>query len=150
MSNEASLLPKCLFLHGNPGSQRSWARLIPLLDGVAECAAIDLPGFGRNVRRDTRAESVALPALASAALGALDTLGWREPCFVIGHSHGAAVAQTLAVAHPERVAGIVLVASLGAPAHASYRLLNLPGTLSLARFVAWLFRAPSVLSVVQV
>lgn len=146
----ASPRPKCLLLHGNPGSLGDWARLIPLLEDEADIVALDLPGFGRSVRRNSKAEGVSLNALSSAALGALDTLGWGEPCFVIGHSHGAAVAQTLAATHPERVHGIVLLASLGTPAHGSYRLLNLPGILSLARFASWLFRAHSLLSTVQV
>jgi len=146
----ASSRPKCLLLHGNPGSLNDWARLIPLLQDEADIAALDLPGFGRSVRRNSSPEGVSLQALSNAALGSLDTLGWGEPCFVIGHSHGAAVAQTLAASHPKRVQGIVLLASLGAPAHTSYRVLNLPGVLSLARFASWLFREQSLLSTVQV
>ncbi len=145
-----STRPKCLLLHGNPGSLCDWAQLIPELEGTADIAALDLPGFGRSLRHDPSARGVGLAALSNAALATLDALGWSEPCFLIGHSHGAAVAQTLAAMHPERIAGIVLLASLGAPAHAGYRLLGLPGVLLLARFASWLFRAHSLLSVVQV
>ena len=52
-----------------------------------------------------------------------DALGWSEPFVVVGHSYGAAVAQVLAAKNPERIAGIVLIASLGWPAHPTYRLL---------------------------
>ena len=142
--------PKCLLLHGNPGSLQVWARLMPLLEEVADVAALDLPGFGRSVRRDTTSEGVSLTALAQAALATLDALGWNEPCFVIGHSHGAAVAQTLAATHQQRVAGIVLLASLGAPAHLGYRLLALPGASSVARFSGWLLRSQDLRSMVQV
>jgi len=73
-------------------------------------------------------------------IAAANALDWRAPFFVIGHSHGGGVAQVVAARHPDRVAGLVLIATMGAPANASYRLLSLPGAAALAKIVGQLFR----------
>jgi pimeloyl-ACP methyl ester carboxylesterase len=38
----------------------------------------------------------------------------------VGHSHGGGVAQAAAARYPERVAGLVLIGTLGAPVHGSF------------------------------
>jgi pimeloyl-ACP methyl ester carboxylesterase len=90
-------------------------------------------------RVDLRPESLNLDRLAEHAMAAADALGWRRPFFLIGHSHGGGVAQVMAARYPERVAGLVLVATLGAPAHAKYRLLSLPFASAIARVMSRLF-----------
>ncbi len=65
-------------------------------------------------------------SIADHAVAAADALSWNEPFFIVRHSHGGGVAQAAAVKYPGRVAGIVLIATLGAPAHLSYRLLSAP------------------------
>jgi len=127
--------PKCLLLHGNPGSLADWARVVSRLSGSTDVAAIDLPGFGKSLRTDHTPESLGLDRLAAHAVGAADALGWREPILLVGHSHGGGVAQVVAARYPERVAGLVLIGTLGAPAHRSYRLLSLPGAAGAARLV---------------
>lgn len=119
--------PKCLLLHGNPGSLGDWQAVMAELSRVADVAAIDLPGFGQSPRSSPDAECVSLDRLAEHALAVADALCWREPFFIVGHSHGGGVAQAAAVRYPERVAGLVLVATLGGAVHFSYRLLALPG-----------------------
>jgi pimeloyl-ACP methyl ester carboxylesterase len=136
--------PKCLLLHGNPGSIADWDELAPRLIGAADLAAIDLPGFGNSRRIDPSPASVRLERLAEAVILAANALGWREPIFLIGHSHGGGVAQVAAARHPARVAGLVLIATLGAPAHASYRLLSLPGAAALAKVAARMFRVAAL------
>lgn len=131
---------KCLLLHGNPGSLLDWGPMLPGLSQFADVAAIDLPGFGRSSRAGSGCEALALDRLADAAVAVLDALGWSEPCFVVGHSHGGGVAQCLAARHPDRVAGIVLIATLGYPAHGAYRQLALPGAATLMRGVGWLLQ----------
>ena len=133
--------PKCLLLHGNPGSMIDWQRMIPGLARFADVAAVDLPGFGRCPRPGYAPGSLSLGRLADYAVAVADALSWREPINVIGHSHGGGVAQTLAASHPDRVARIILVGTLGAPAHRSYRLLALPGASSLARAVGRAFES---------
>lgn len=123
---------KCLLLHGNPRSLEDWATLKPLLGEVADVASLDLPGFGESGRSSRAPEAVSLSRLADAALDVLDALDWREPVLMVGHSHGGGVAQLLAARNPTRVAGLVLLGTLGYPAHRSYRLLGLPGAEAVA------------------
>ena len=125
--------PKCLLLHGNPGSLQDFAAMIPRLGRAADIAAIDLPGFGKSARTSPKPEALNLARLAEHAIAAANALDWREPIFLVGHSHGAGVAQVAAARFPERIAGLVLVGTLGAFAHANYRLLALPGANSVAR-----------------
>jgi pimeloyl-ACP methyl ester carboxylesterase len=130
--------PRCLLLHGNPGSLQDWERFVPRVSEVADIAAIDMPGFGKSRCAGSTPESCCLERLAEQAIAVADALGWREPFFLFGHSHGGGVAQAVAARYPDRVAGLVLLATLGAPAHGGYRLLALPGAEAVARVVGWM------------
>jgi pimeloyl-ACP methyl ester carboxylesterase len=103
--------------------------------------AIDMPGFGRSLRPSHKPEGLNLDRLAEHAIAAADALAWHQPFFLIGHSHGGGVAQTAAARYPHRVAGLVLIDTLGAPAHRSYRLLSLPGATTIARLAGRMFRS---------
>ena len=133
--------PKCLLLHGNPRSLLDWEHVVPRLAEAADIAAVDLPGFGKSPRGGPGAAFLSLDQLAEYALSVATALDWREPIFLVGHSHGAGVAQVAAARYPERVAGLALVSSLGAPVHGSYRLLSLPGAAVVARAVGRMFRS---------
>ena len=50
----------------------------------------------------------------------------------------------MAARHPDRVAGIVLLATLGYPVHGAYRQLALPGAATLMRGVGWLLQWPAL------
>lgn len=117
---------KCLLLHGNPATLLDWTPLVPLLPSAIDIAAIDLPGFGRSPRTNSKPECVNLDRFADCAIAVADALSWAEPFFIVGHSHGGGVAQVAAARYPERVAGIVLISSLTARRHGSYRFLALP------------------------
>ena len=68
---------------------------------------IDRPGLGWSLRRGRSGSS---PAYQAAVLrGVLDRLG-VERAVIIGHSWGGALALTFALDHPDRVAGLVLLA----------------------------------------
>lgn len=140
VANDGIERPKCLLLHGNPGSLQDWEQLVPRLAACADLAAIDLPGFGRSDRTGAGPEALNLDRLAEHALAALNALGWREPVFLLGHSHGGGVAQTVAASYPERVAGLGLMGTLGGSVHASYRLLALPGAGAFVRAAGSMFR----------
>src|SRR3954447_541489 len=139
--SDGSKRPKCLLLHGNPGSLLDWEQVVPRLAEAADIAVVDLPGFGKSPRGGPGAAFLSLDRLAEYAISAATALDWREPIFLVGHSHGAGVAQVVAARYPERVAGLALVSSLGAPAHDSYRLLSLPGAAAFARVVGRMFRS---------
>jgi len=133
--------PKCLLIHGNPGSIKDWEPLIPRLCSAADIAAIDMPGFGRTRRIGPTAESMSLDRLAQQAIFVANVLDWRQPFFLVGHSHGGAVAQVAAAHYPERIAGLTLIGSVGASAHAGYRFLSLPGAAAIARFMGFIVRS---------
>lgn len=66
----------------------------------------DQRGHGRSERPPTGytvADSVA------DLIAILDTLGHTEPVVLLGNSYGGTVALECAIAHPERVAGLVLI-----------------------------------------
>lgn len=131
--------PKCLLLHGNPRSLSDWGRVMTELSPVADVAAIDLPGFGQSARASLDPGCMTLARLAEHAVAVADALKWHEPFFIVGHSHGGAVAQVAAVRHPQRIAGVVLLATLGGAVHLSYRLLALPGAATAAGLAGRLF-----------
>jgi pimeloyl-ACP methyl ester carboxylesterase len=131
--------PKCLLLHGNPGSLSDWQAVVAELSAVADVAAIDLPGFGQSPRSSLDPDSMSLARLAEHAMAVADALDWREPFFIVGHSHGGGVAQAAAVRYPDRIAGVVLVATLGGAVHSNYRLLALPGAAFVAGVAGRLF-----------
>jgi pimeloyl-ACP methyl ester carboxylesterase len=131
--------PKCLLLHGNPRSLSDWQPVMAELSAVADVAAIDLPGFGQSPRASRDPDCMTLTRLAEHAVAVADALGWHEPFFIVGHSHGGGVAQAAAVRHPQRVAGVVLVATLGGAVHPSYRLLALPGAAGVVGVAGRLF-----------
>ena len=86
----------CLVVPGWPGVDHSYLR--PGLDVLAHRV--------RLAYYDHRVDFTMEQAAADAAAVAAD-LG--PPVVVLGHHHGAAVAQELALRHPELLAGLVLV-----------------------------------------
>lgn len=100
--------PTCLVLHGWPGTDHTYLR--PGLDFLADRLRLvyyDQRGGGRSAGSPDGGLTVAQLADDAAALVA--TLGVERPV-VLGHHHGASVALELALRHPGRVAGLVLVA----------------------------------------
>lgn len=101
--------PTCLVLHGWPGTDHTYLR--PGLDVLAPPLGLvyyDHRDHGLSSRSDGRMLTVEQLADDAAALA--DRLG-PGPVLVLGHHHGAAVAQELALRHPDRVGGLILVAA---------------------------------------
>jgi pimeloyl-ACP methyl ester carboxylesterase len=99
--------PAILLIHGLAGQMAHFTY------GVAErlsgyrVVTLDRPGSGYS----TRAASADLSTQAGALAALIDKLELDRP-LVVGHSLGGAVALALAVEHPERVAGLALIAPL--------------------------------------
>lgn len=75
--------------------------------------AFDRPGFGWSDR--LHGAEAALPAIQGAAIAeALDRMG-VGPAIVLGHSWAGALALGLALEHPKRVSGLMLVAPVALP-----------------------------------
>lgn len=100
-------LPPVVFLHGASGNlNEPRTAMAGRLTG-RRCLYLDRPGHGHSTRPDRRYASPARQA--DLVAGLLAHLG-IERAVVVGHSWGGAVAAALAVAHPDRIAGLVLVA----------------------------------------
>lgn len=98
-----------LFLHGQPGSARDWAKVVHLLSLASpETLALvpDRPGWGASQEAPR-----GLYDNADRIVELLDDAG-VEAVVVVGHSWGGGVALALAASHPDRVAGLVLAGSL--------------------------------------
>ena len=134
---------RLLLLHGNPANMHDFSGMAAHLGSRLDVVAVDLPGFGRsgNLRR-VRHESV-LHTYARHVQAVVDDLGWDEPYYLLGHSHGAAVAQTMAALFPKRVGRLLLLGSVGTPAHWGYRQLAVPGVMSSLRLISNALRLPN-------
>ena len=104
----AGLPPPVLLLHAWTESQRAFDRLRPLLPGALQVISFDQRGHGGS---DKPGGGYDLTTIVDDVLAFLEALD-LPPAVVVGSSSGGYVAQQLAVAHPERVAGLALV---GAP-----------------------------------
>src|ERR1700721_2297671 len=95
---------RVLALHGLTGHGKRWEPLASQHLPEITVAAPDLIGHGRS--------SWAAPWTIDANVAALAELLEQqagEPVVVVAHSFGSAVAMHLAAAHPDRVAGLVLL-----------------------------------------
>jgi pimeloyl-ACP methyl ester carboxylesterase len=107
--------PAVVLLHGQPGSAADWEPLVPLLADDFTVISPDRLGYGR-----TRGMAGGFRANAEAVGALLDRLGLAS-AIIVGHSWSGGVALAMAEEQPERVAGVVLVCSVG-PAEALGRL----------------------------
>lgn len=93
-----------VLLHGLGETSEFWEFQTPVFSQHYRVIAIELPGFGRSVHRGN---SHSIKGMAQNVWDALGRLEVKEFCLV-GHSMGGAVAQQLALDHPQAVAKLVL------------------------------------------
>lgn len=99
-----------ILLHAGTADRRSWYATADHLAGIGTVVAYDRRGFGDSPPSRTRYLHV------DDLISVLDEVG-GEPAWLVGSSMGGQVALDAAVAHPDRVAGLVLFAPAvsGAP-----------------------------------
>jgi pimeloyl-ACP methyl ester carboxylesterase len=99
-----------LFVHGSPGSWEAWAQFLqnPKLAEEFHLLAVDRPGYGGSSAGDTEKN---LSQQADDIIQALQVNKSGLPAILVGHSFGGPVIAQMAVNHPEKVAGLVFVAS---------------------------------------
>ena len=100
-----------IMLHGFLGESTNWQQVAQGLvaRSSVDTIRVDLLGFGESGKPAvsyTVAQEVEVVRQLMVALG-------LESCYVMGHSFGGWVAAALAIAHPERVRGLCLVAPAG-------------------------------------
>jgi pimeloyl-ACP methyl ester carboxylesterase len=98
--------PTAVLLHGQPATRASWWPVKRRLAGVRVLDP-DRPGYGYNRQPPTD-----FAGNVGWLMGLLDESG-VERAVLAGHSWAAGIALLAAARHPDRVAGLVLVAPVG-------------------------------------
>lgn len=96
-----------MLLHGQPGAGSDWAAVIERLTPQFRPLALDRPGY-----RSSPHPPGDFTANARAVLAELDAAG-IDRAVLVGHSYGGGVALTTAALAPDRVSGLILLASIG-------------------------------------
>jgi pimeloyl-ACP methyl ester carboxylesterase len=101
--------PPVLLLHDGPGIGAEYmVGLVEELDGLIDGV---LPQQ-RNLEPSTLAAPRDIETHVADAIAVLDHLEW-ERAWLLGHAWGGHLAMHIAVAHPERTAGLILIGTLG-------------------------------------
>jgi pimeloyl-ACP methyl ester carboxylesterase len=98
--------PVFLLLHGFPTSSHMYRDLIPQLASRYRVIAPDLPGFGFTTIPDERKYTYSFESLATTIGAFVEALHLTSYSIYV-FDYGAPVGFRLALAHPERIAGIV-------------------------------------------
>lgn len=95
-------------LHGIGGDARSF---IPQIEHLADSPVYSwsMPGYGGS----TPLKDMSFASLCERLLAAMDVLGLTR-AVIAGQSIGGMIAQEMAIRHPQRVAGLVLIATVPA------------------------------------
>ncbi len=130
---ESAGKPPIVLLHGAGCNLEDLRALGERLAAAHRVILVDRPGQGWS---EGSSRATCSPAAQAAIVReVLERLGVAR-AVVVGHSWGGALAATFALEHPDRAAGLVLLA---APTHPHlHRLTWLYGVLSLP-FAGWLF-----------
>jgi pimeloyl-ACP methyl ester carboxylesterase len=96
-----------LFIHGAGSNGNTWDRQLKAFAETHSPLAFDFPGHGRSAGIDSLKS---IDAYRDSLDAFINTLQLR-PSVLIGRSMGGAVAMAYALAYPQRVRGLVLVAT---------------------------------------
>lgn len=125
-----------VLLHGFTGRAAVWRPLLPQLARDRQVVAVDLLGHGRSRTVGGRPcpDRYRMEAQVEDLLAILDRMGWDQ-VDLLGYSMGGRVALHLAVAHPERVGGLVLESASPGLASAQERAERRARDEALAAFL---------------
>jgi pimeloyl-ACP methyl ester carboxylesterase len=93
-----------ILVHGSGSTHEIWTPQVRALASIARPVAVDLPGHGRS---DSPGRN-SVEAYRDVILGLLDVLH-LDRAMIVGHSLGGAIAQAMALSHPDRVVALGLV-----------------------------------------
>ncbi|HEY3061080.1 MAG TPA: alpha/beta hydrolase, partial [Chloroflexota bacterium] len=95
-----------VLVHGLGSSRHIWDLVAPTLATRFRVLALDQRGHGESDKPD---DGYDFPSIVADLFGFLERLAPAQPVVLVGHSWGASVVLHVAVQHPERIAGLVLV-----------------------------------------
>lgn len=101
--------PVCVAHPGGPGAFWEYLRM-PGLENHLTMVYVEPLGTGESGRLETHPEGYTREVNGAAIDKILDHLG-QPKVFLMGHSHGGAIAQRYAVDHSDRLAGLILFES---------------------------------------
>ncbi|ARP73581.1 alpha/beta hydrolase [Streptomyces pluripotens] len=113
-----AMLTPLVLVHGWTANRHRWDHQVAHFRGGRRVIRLDLRGHGASTGVGVRT----IAELAEDVLALLGHLG-VERFVLVGHSMGGMIAQTIALAHPERVERMVLVNSIGRMAYSRGRAL---------------------------
>jgi pimeloyl-ACP methyl ester carboxylesterase len=99
-----------VLVHSLAGNSTHWSKQLEHLRRTRRAVAPDLRGHGRS--EPPKDGDYTIAAMTGDVAAVVDTLG-LEKFVLVGHSMGGGVALAYAGAHPDRVAGLVLVDPIG-------------------------------------
>lgn len=100
-----------MFVSGLSGFASFWNEQVAAFSKKFDVITHDHRGIGQS---DVTRSGFTVDRMAADVIGLMDALD-IERAHIVGHSTGGAIAQTLAVEHPKRVASVVLSASWTKP-----------------------------------
>ena len=122
-----------VLLHGFGASMYSWRHTLPALTAAGyRVIAFDNRGFGFSAKPAHGYRTAEYATLTTALLDSLHIAS----AVLVGHSMGGAIAAEVALAHPDRVRGLVLIDAAGYG-------MRWPGVLKIAVVLVW-FVLPKV------
>jgi len=100
-----------IFVHGYAGCAETWEYQINYFAHQYRVIVPDLRGHGQS---DAPFSEYTMPELVSDIDTIADALDLDQPFYLVGHSFGGSICAEYAVAHPERLAKLILIATAGA------------------------------------
>ncbi len=97
--------PLMVFVHGFGCAREDWTAQLEFFSAAHDCIACDLPGFGETPPLTGEISMQAFAEEIFQVMAAADS----GPAILVGHSMGCRPILELSIAHPDRVAGLVLV-----------------------------------------
>ena len=126
--------PAVLFLHGSGPGASGYSNfkdnVAPVLETGHRAILLDSIGYGQSSKPVDRDYTMAF--MSGCAVQTLDALG-IDRCVIVGNSQGGAQAIRIALDHPDRVRGLVLMAPGGLEPRETY--MEMRGIRSMLRCI---------------
>ncbi len=108
--------PPIVFQHGNPTSSYLWRNVMPHLEGMGRCIAMDLVGMGDSAKLENSGPDRYTFVEHRRHFDAfLEHLGVRENVTLVIHDWGSALGFDWARRHPDAVRGIAYMEAIVRP-----------------------------------